>query len=226
MTEVRPAIPTDTPEYARYKKLKLALKQWLLGRNYHFALRAMALAERYHTGLRKDGKTPEFFHQIEIALFISTLEPHLLYPEATIVVALLHDVAEDYNVSWEEIAALFGTDVAFAALVLDALKAITKEYRGVKKSPKQYAADCAANAIASIVKGVDRINNHQSMIGPFTLEKQKSYLVETEELILFVVRTAQDDYPEQNLAYENIKWALKSQMQLIRAIHVAHEERG
>lgn len=208
---------------ARHKKLKLALKQWLLGRHYHNALRALAFAEKYHTGIRKDGVTPEFFHQIEIALFITTLEPFLLYPEETICAALLHDVAEDYNVEWHTIKHLFSKK-KFGKRVVKAVKALTKEYKGIKMSEAEYASGISQNAIASIVKGVDRINNQQSMVGPFTIEKQKRYIDETENLILYAVRLAQDEFPEQHLAYESIKYMLKSQIQLVQAIHVAAEK--
>lgn len=208
---------------ARHKKLKLALKQWLLGRNYHQALKALAFAEKFHTGTRKDGVTPEFFHQIEIALFITTLEPFLIYPEETICAALLHDVAEDYNVEWATIKRMFDKK-KFGKRAVKAVKALTKEYKGVKMSEAEYAAGISQNAIASIVKGVDRINNQQTMVGPFTIEKQKRYIEETEALILYAVRIAQDEFPEQHLAYESIKYMLKSQIQLIVAVHTAAEK--
>lgn len=207
----------------RHKKLKLALKQWLVGRKYHYALKSLSFAEKYHTGIRKDGKTPEFFHQIEIALFISTLEPHLLYPEETICAALLHDVAEDYNVDWHTIHCLYNNN-EFSEAVVCAVQALTKEYKGVKRSSTEYFDAVSHDAIASIVKGVDRINNQGSMIVPFTIEKQKKYIVETEEGILWAVRQAQDEFPQQHQAYEMIKFVLKSQIYLITAIHDASKK--
>lgn len=208
----------------RHKKLKLALKEFLIGRNYFRALTALSFAEQYHTGTRKDGITPEFFHQIEIALFITTIEPHLKYPEETICAALLHDVAEDYNVEWGVIKKLFDKK-KFAKRVVKAVKALTKVYKGVKKSDAEYFDGVARNEIASIVKGADRINNQQTCVGPFTIEKQKSYLKETEDGILPAMRIAQDIFPHQHQAYELIKFLLKSQIQLIQAIHAVADKK-
>ena len=89
-------------------KLKLSLRYWLHGKEYFTALKAMDLANFYHDGMRKDGKTPEFHHQVSIAAYIRTL-PNLLKPEATITAAFLHDLVEDYKFSLVESASLSNT---------------------------------------------------------------------------------------------------------------------
>ena len=49
-----------------YDKLLVSLRYWLLGREFYTALKAPRYAADYHTGLRKDGVTPEFEHQLRI----------------------------------------------------------------------------------------------------------------------------------------------------------------
>ncbi len=57
---------------AHHAKLLLDLRTWLYGKDYFLALDALEFASRYHRGLRKDGKTPEFFHQVFIVNYIRT----------------------------------------------------------------------------------------------------------------------------------------------------------
>ena len=95
----------------RYEKLSIALKYYLVGKKYDTALRAMTFAKNYHTGMRKDGITPEIQHQIEIALYITTLK-NIRDEQNVIAVALLHDVMEDYDVEFDTIYTQFGREIA------------------------------------------------------------------------------------------------------------------
>ena len=103
-----------------YEKLKSALRYWLYGRGYYMAVKAMEYAGKHHTGLRKDGKTPEFYHQLSIAGYVRTLI--LLHPEETMAAAFLHDVVEDCDISVSEIERRFGKDTAFAVSLLSKRK--------------------------------------------------------------------------------------------------------
>lgn len=52
-----------------YQRLFIAMRYWLIGvskndKQYEPALEALEYAKHIHIGLRKDGKTPEFQHQI------------------------------------------------------------------------------------------------------------------------------------------------------------------
>lgn len=190
------------------------LRSWLLGRNYNLALRAMAFGAQYHTGLRKDGVTPEFDHQISIANYIRTL-PGLLHPEETIAVAFLHDISEDKGVPRDALASKFGTRVS------DAVWRMTKKFLGVSRNAAEVFAGIAECPIASIAKAADRIHNFQSMVGVFSLEKQRSYLAEGDAHFIPMIDNALALFPEQEPAYENARHMLRSQMDLIRAIHEA-----
>lgn len=195
-----------------YGKQRLALRYWLLGRGFTQASRAMDFAEAYHCGTRKDGVTAEFAHQVEIVSYLRSLLPHLLHGEETLVAAFLHDVREDYDVSDEEIRSLFGPRVA------DAVDAVTKTFRGVRRDDVALFERIATDPIASILKPADRGHNQNTMVGVFSPEKMSAYIAETEELFLPMIRRARRTFPEQEPAYENAKLVLVSQMNLVRAI--------
>ena len=96
-----------------FERKRTALKGYCLGRDYVDVLRAITFAEEYHVGVRKDGVTPEFQHQIEIALHATTLKGLSNEDESILLqMIMLHDVVEDYNVSLMEIEQRFGPIVA------------------------------------------------------------------------------------------------------------------
>lgn len=198
-----------------YEKLNVSLRYWLLGMSqsnldYLKCVEALEFASKFHTGLRKDGVTKEFEHQLVITHYIRSLINNLQYPSETICVSLLHDVPEDYDVSFDEISNKFGP------IVSNSVEKLTKFYRGNKKSNEVYFNGIANDPIASIGKGGDRIHNLQSMVGVFTKEKQVSYIQEAEDWILPALKIARRNFPKQELAYENIKLMMKSQIELIK----------
>src|SRR5277367_1472271 len=102
----------------QYEKLRISLRYFLLGKEFYKAADALEFAGEYHTGLRKDGVTPEFQHQIEITHYLRTLLPSFLYPEETLTAALLHDVTEDYGVLATTISERYGPIVSLAVQLL------------------------------------------------------------------------------------------------------------
>lgn len=190
-----------------YEKLRVSLRYFLLGKEFYKAADALEFASVYHNGFRKDGVTPEFQHQVEIAHYLRTLLPSFMYPEETITAAILHDVTEDYGVLSSTIADRYGDVVSIAVNLLDK--------NG--KSSDVYFKGIAGNPIASIVKGGDRIHNIQSMVGVFSPEKQTKYIKEVEEHFLPMLKVARLRFVRQESAYQNIKHMLTSQLQLLKA---------
>ena len=195
---------------SRYDKLFISLRYYLLGKEYFTALKALDFAKQNNSGLRKDGVTPSFQHQIEIALYVSTLK-NLQNEHLCLTAALLHDDQENESISTEEIKKRFGDDVSEVVWLL------TKKFKGTAKTAEEYFGKISENPVASIVKGADRIHNIQSMVGVFSKEKQKSYIKEVEEKFLPMIKIAKYKFPEQSAAYFNIEHMLKSQIALIKA---------
>jgi (p)ppGpp synthase/HD superfamily hydrolase len=198
----------------RFEKLRVSLRYYLQGAadqdpRYLNPLRAFEFAMKKHTGKRKDGITPEFMHQLETTLFIRTIRGALLHPAESMSVMLLHDVPEDCNVSFEEI------DERFGATVGHGVRRMTKLYRGVKKPDSVYFSEMLDCPIATICKGSDRINNQNTMQGVFSREKQLSYMEETANWILPMLKNARRQYPEQENGYEVLKFVLRSQLKML-----------
>ena len=188
----------------------VTLRYWLLGRQYHTALHALEFAAAFHTGTRKDNVTPEFDHQVTIAQYIRTVVDLLDYPEQSLAAVFLHDVCEDHDVSFDEIEAKFGRQIR------DAVLRLTKIHRGIKVPPEVYYGKMAQDAIASVVKGADRMHNMQTMSAAFTEAKQVAYIQETLDFILPMLKEARRTFTTQEPVYENIKLVLQSQIELIR----------
>lgn len=212
-------IPMTEPP-VQFRKLRITLRYLLQGAadqdpRYLVPLKAFEFAANLHQGTRKDGVTPEFMHQIDVALYVRTLSKSLMYPAETIAAALLHDTVEDYEVSLDDVANRFGDRVAHA------VKRLTKVLNGRRLADEEYFEAMLDCPIASVVKGGDRINNQQTMLGVFRLAKQQEYISESETHILPMIKAARRRYPEQEAAYENLKLVLRSQVQLLRAVHAA-----
>lgn len=194
-----------------YEKHFIAMRYWLLGKGYYVALDALEFASQLHTGLRKDGTTREFAHQLAIGRYTRSIASTLQSPEDTLATVFLHDASEDHAVSQEELTERFGATVAHAVWVL------TKQFRGQRTPDALYYEEIADSAIASVVKGADRIHNIQTMVGVFTREKQRSYIEETETHVLPMLKRARRRFARQEAAYENVQHVLVSQIDLLRA---------
>lgn len=193
-----------------YKKLKIALRYFLRGKDWYLALDALEYGARLHTGTRKDGVTPEFQHQVEMALYMCTLLPSLLYPQETIAAIILHDTPEDKAKSYDEMDTRFGTKVATATELMN-------KHRWSNKKDQFDAL--AEDAIGSVAKGADRSNNLSTMQGVFTLEKQRLYVKEAKELFIPMLKAARRNFVFQEPIYENEKLILLSQIDLLTHLH-------
>jgi (p)ppGpp synthase/HD superfamily hydrolase len=158
---------------------------------------------------------------VAIALFALTL-PGIRDMDRLISIIMLHDVREDYNVSNQEIVELF-VDREFGMKVAFSVENMTKEFRGIRKNDIDVFAALALDEYGSIAKLCDRIHNLATIVGVFTLEKQKEYLKEVVELFLPMLKLAKRRYTHHIQAYENIKHMVQSQMEMIQHIHTALE---
>lgn len=195
-----------------FSKQRIALRYWMLGAGMHRGVAALEFAASHHTGLRKDGVTPEFAHQVQIACHVRTLVSGLRHPEDALCVALLHDVREDYDVEDMVIRELFGSRVA------DSVDNMTKVFKNVKRDQGELFAAMAKDPVASVCKAADRIHNQGSMVGVFTPEKMGEYITETREFFIPMLKDARRNFPDQEPAYENLKLTLGSQLDFVTAL--------
>jgi len=190
------------------------LRSWLLGKEWWIAHDALEFAHTHHTGLRKDGETPEFHHQVQIALNARTLAPFFLFPEETIACCFLHDVLEDFpETSMGDIETRFGSRVS------DATERLTKKRRQSKKAYADYFSDLSQDPVASVVKGLDRCHNIWTMRGVFDREKQESYMAEIDTWFLPMLKAARKRFPQQEPCYQNIAQQLRSMRDIYQWAH-------
>lgn len=195
-----------------FEKMRIALRYYLIGKGYFKALEAMEFAERYHTGTRKDG-SPEFSHQVSQAHLARTLLNNIRYQEEIFIVIFLHDICEDKGISFEEL------ELKFGKLATDSIKLMTKLYRGVKIPNEVYYKNMVDCPITSLAKGFDRVHNLMSMLGGFKPEKRMSYIQETFDYTIPMLKAAKRRFPDQESVYENIKFIMTNQIQLYIALN-------
>jgi (p)ppGpp synthase/HD superfamily hydrolase len=192
----------------KFSKLYIALKFRMHGSKFFKGMEALEYGRKIHAGTRKDGITPEFQHQLEIAKYLTTLSGSVPDLEGLIITALLHDTDEDYpfQIPFGKLES-FGEERAKSIMLLNKHRHLSME---------EYFAALALDARAALVKGADRINNFQSMKrGNFSLEKQDRYAAEVRDYFLPMLKEARKNFPEYMDAFYNIETILKFQYELI-----------
>lgn len=192
-----------------YEKTKIAIHYRMRGAKMFKAAEAMNFAIDYHNGKRKDG-SPEFSHQVFIANFAVTLPIFDNSVMETLLAAIfLHDVCEDYSVSFYDIEQKFGKEIS------NIVRLLTKIVNGTKIPEQTYYGNMKVSPIAILAKGCDRLHNISSMIGAFSEEKQISYIRETHDDILPLIKYGRNNYQEFELAFENIKQSINGRIDII-----------
>ncbi len=126
---------------------------------------------------------------------------------------VLHDVMEDYDVSYEVLFSLFGERIAKGVFTM------SKVRKGVKIDDNIYYEDIADCPLSSIAKVVDRLHNLMSMLGGFKPEKRASYIEHTLNKVVTMMKIARRRFPEQEVIYENAKYIMTNQINLYNEIN-------
>jgi hypothetical protein len=204
-----------------YDSLRSSLRGWLQGSGYYNAVWSMDECLKLHTGFRKDGKTPEFYHQVFQASLARTLVDRFMFPEEVFCTIFWHDGPEDHTKTAKEFDKMRSRiNVTCGLRVHNAVVLMTDCYSDrTPKGDEFYFASMADDPIASLAKGLDRIHNHQSMGKVFSPAKQMKSIEQTRRYILPMLKKARKNFPRQEPAYQNIKHILLTQMDLISAMH-------
>jgi hypothetical protein len=215
-----PALGAVTGEF---DKLFISMQFFLLGiavcqPQYKVAYDALMYASKIHVGVRKNGITPEFQHQLEIAHLIRTMLRGLMHPAETLAAIFLHDTPEDYDVPRAELEKLFGPMVAEAAMLLNKY-----DEQGEPKPLDEYYEALGRNPITSVAKPGDNGQNQSSMAGVFTYKKQFEYSLNIKNRGWNMMKVARRLFPEQEAVYENLKFLLRIQYNAVHAMLTAIE---
>ena len=119
----------------------------------------------HHKGQKRKDGTPYIYHPLQVAETLKDAG----YDEVHQTVAILHDLLEDTNASYDEISMKFGKTVA------DAVAALTRE-----EDEAAYVEKVRSNDIATIVKIADKIHNLEDAV---YLDKKtaKNYIEKAEK---------------------------------------------
>jgi (p)ppGpp synthase/HD superfamily hydrolase len=137
--------------------------------------RAYEVAHEAHAGQTRDEGTPYIFHPIRVA--VSLVDELSLYSPTLICSALLHDVIEDSDITREDVARMFGEEIAEVVWLLTKLEE-------VRLSEYLSRIEEAAHTGAPLVKLCDRLDNLRSVVHTPRLDKKHRYIRTTEDLYL------------------------------------------
>lgn len=184
---------------------------------YWKTLAALELAYEYDKPrMRKDNITPYFMHQLRAMHYLLTVGDSVMNLPVTLGVMALHDTPEDHPVSYEMIVQRTGSmEMAEGAFRMNKYTSFKGDALRVQKTKEQYFSDLSSCPHCSVCKGVDRNDNYSTMSGVFSVEKQRTYLEEGVDFYLPLMKEARRRFPQQYAVYENLKFIMENQMNLI-----------
>lgn len=166
-----------------YEYLAERLKTRLDDREIEKVRLAYEIASRAHDGQMRDEGSPYILHPLRVAV---TLVDELDIDSPTLVcAALLHDVIEDSPVTREQIADLFGEEIAEVVWLLT-------KFDDVSLPSYLAAIEAAPDTGATIVKLCDRLDNLRFLAHSPKLEKKLRYVRTTEIFYLPMAARAND----------------------------------
>jgi (p)ppGpp synthase/HD superfamily hydrolase len=164
--------------------------------------RAYEVAELAHAGQMRDEGTPYILHPVRVA--VSLADELGVYSPQLICAALLHDVIEDSPITREEIADMFGEEIAEVVWLLT-------KFEYVSLPAYLSAIEAAAETGAAVVKLCDRLDNLRFLAHSPNAEKKRRYIRTTERHYLpMAARTNRYLYNELQRLLEEARHHVKT----------------
>lgn len=162
-----------------YEELISSIKLYNPKVNQGLIQKAFFIAKKYHASqFRKSGE-PFIMHPIEVAKILA----HIELDQASIIAAILHDLAEDTDFTIEKVKEEFGEEIANIINGVTKLEKIifhTKEERQVENLKKMIIA-MSEDVRIIIVKLADRLHNMRTL-SSLSKEKMQIKSIETLEI--------------------------------------------
>lgn len=150
--------------------------------------RAYELAEAAHRGQMRDEGTPYIVHPLRVA--VSLVDELEIHSTRLVCSALLHDVIEDSDTTREQVAELFGPEIAEVVWLLTKLDTVSLP-------AYLHAIEAAGPTGAPLVKLCDRLDNLRFLAYSNKAEKKRRYVRTTESYYLpLALRTNRYLYDE------------------------------
>lgn len=202
-----------------HEKMYTYIKGFAAGAGMQETLRALYYAREKHSGqLRKSGQ-PYIIHPLTMACDAVSMG---IKDDTVVATILLHDVCEDCGVSVGELP--------FSEAVKRGVELMT--FRVMDGENKETAKNRYYNMIlqsreATLTKLIDRCHNVSSMAGTFSVAKLKSYIQETRQYVLPLLKKAKGVYPADADMLFLLKYHITSVVDSIEAtIEVFEREQG
>lgn len=197
------------------EKMYTYLRGFASGAKMNETIRALTFAREKHEGqLRKSGD-PYIVHPLTMACNALSLG---IYDDDVIATILLHDVCEDCDVSLSELPVNEKVKRGVELMTFSVMDGETKEI-----AKNRYYNMIIQSREATITKIVDRCHNVSSMAGTFSKEKLISYIEETRQYVLPLIRKAKDRYPEDSDRLFALKYHMISVVDSIEATMQVYE---
>lgn len=145
----------------------------LIKKAYLFSMDAHGLQKR-SSGI------PYFSHPVEVATILAKMKMDV----STVVTGLLHDVIEDTPVSYEDIEAEFGFDIAFLVNGVTKLSKIAYQSEKVHQADnfRKFLIAISEDVRVLVVKLADRLHNMRTLNAIKNEEKRKRISLETMDI--------------------------------------------
>lgn len=192
--------PEDIKEI-KYENLEKAVMENNPGLDREYLKQAFYFSKKMHEGQERDEGTPYFVHPFRTAIYLTRRMK--VGDERIIATALLHDVLEDSaDVTREDIAGMFGEDVADYVQMMSKRKDLEKDER--RRLYRKQITE--APRIVKMIKLADRIDNISSIHLSPKADKIPWYIKGTME---FYLPLARENFPEMAEDMERILGKLR-----------------
>lgn len=191
-------------------KMYTYLKGYAMGKSMPNTLNALNYARKLHKGQTRKSGEEYIIHPLTLACHAISIG---IDDDFIVASLILHDVVEDCGVSKNDLPVC--DEVREAVQLLSFFKPKDANEDEVESAKKEYYEALSKNSISAICKIFDRCHNVSTMAGVFSKEKLKSYIIETENYVLPLIRTTKDYYPQYQAPLFVLKYHIVSVLDAI-----------
>lgn len=174
------------------------IKSYNPGCNEPLIRSAYELAAKCHEGQFRDSGEPYIMHPLNVANILAELN----MDDTTIMAGLLHDVVEDTNITLDQIAEKYGSDMKIlidGVTKLDKLEYRSKQEHHAENLRKMFLA-MAKDVRIILIKLADRLHNMRTLDSHHSDLRKKEIALETQEIFAPLAH---------RLGIYKIKWELE-----------------
>lgn len=208
MPENKPLLPQEKIDEANAKAAKIAvfIEGVAKGADLSLTWAALEFSKEAHKDQRRDDGTNYINHLVSVCIY---LIDHGVRDDVILAAALLHDSMEDQPITVDAIEARFGHDVTHLANLLTK----SSSFKG-----DEYFRHLATDPRAVLIKAADRACNIRDMVGVFTMERMKRYILETEDYVMPMLKKCRQMSLPFNDAMMGLYFHIRDTIKIAKAL--------